>query len=108
MSTDDRDDDITTSTTPTRDSASLITFRSTHARPSRPLLPAPPVLLMLDLLLLAAAPPRPISITPGLPSHFYWQVEEGGSSAKRWTPLPRKSRRDAAFRPRAGRRPVDV
>ena len=43
---------------------------------------------------------------PGLPCHFYWQVEEGGSSAKPWTPLPPKPRRKANSRPEAGRRPV--
>ena len=36
------------------------------------------------------------------------QVEEGGSSAKRWTPLPRKPRRKAKTGPEAGRRPVDL
>ena len=36
------------------------------------------------------------------------QVEEGGSSAKRWTPLPRKPRRRAKSGPEAGRRPVDL
>ena len=36
------------------------------------------------------------------------QVEEGGSSAKRWTPLPRKPRRRAKPGPEAGRRPVDL
>ena len=51
------------------------------------------------------------------PSHLHaWaalpgvclQVEEGGSSAKRWTPLPRKPRRTAKSGPEAGRRPVDL
>src|SRR5215212_9560415 len=62
---------------------------------------------MLRLLLLAAAPP------PAPPDHawaspspeFLWQVEEGPSSAKRWTALPREPRRDAKSRPEAGRRP---
>ena len=47
-------------------------------------------------------------IPPGLPSRFIWHVEEGGSSAKRWTPLPRKPRRRARSGPGAGRRPVDL
>ena len=50
---------------------------------------------------------RPSTITPGLACPvFVWQVEEGGSSAKRWTPLPRKPRREAKSGPEAGRRPV--
>src|SRR5215204_6119005 len=61
---------------------------------------------MLRLLLLAAAPP------PAPPDHawaspfpeFLWQVEEGPSSAKRWTALPREPRREAKSRPEAGRR----
>jgi hypothetical protein len=36
------------------------------------------------------------------------QVEEGGSSAKRWTPRPRKPRRTSKPRPEAGRRPIDL
>src|SRR5688572_1456455 len=35
---------------------------------------------------------------------FLWQVEEGPSSAKRWTALPREPRREAKSRPEAGRR----
>src|SRR5215207_7703859 len=62
---------------------------------------------MLRLHLLAAAPP------PASPDHawvppfpeFLWQVEEGPSSAKRWTALPREPRREAKSRPEAGRRP---
>src|SRR5215217_442588 len=62
---------------------------------------------MPRLLLLAAAPP------PAPPDHawasplprFLWQVEEGPSSAKRWTALPREPRRGAKSRPEAGRRP---
>src|SRR4051812_47334240 len=61
---------------------------------------------MLRLLLLAAAPP------PAPPDHawaspfteFLWQVEEGPSSAKRWTALPREPRREAKSGPEAGRR----
>jgi hypothetical protein len=45
---------------------------------------------------------------PGLPCRFIWQVEEGGSSAKRWTPLPRKPRSTAKSGPEAGRRPGDL
>ena len=52
---------------------------------------------------------RPASGLPpsrlGCPARFIWQVEEGPSSAKRWTALPRKPRRDAGSRPEAGRRP---
>ena len=56
---------------------------------------------------LAAAPPPAFHhhAWAGLPG-FLWQVEEGGSSAKRWTPLPRKPRRKAKSGPEAGRRPV--
>src|SRR5215207_2388978 len=62
---------------------------------------------MLRLLLLAAAPP------PAPPDHawaspfteFLWQVEEGPSSAKRWTALPREPRREAKSGPEAGRPP---
>ena len=66
------------------------------------------VLLVLHLDRSRLLPPRPqpLHITPGLPARFIWHVEEGGSSAKRWTPLPRKPRRDALCRPAAGRRPV--
>src|SRR3954452_20709106 len=61
---------------------------------------------MLRLLLLAAVPP------PAPPGHawaspfteFLWQVEEGPSSAKRWTALPREPRREAKTGPEAGRR----
>ena len=65
------------------------------------------LILMLDHLLLAAAPP------PALPLHawaalprFIWQVEEGGSSAKRWTPLPRKPRRERNLGRRRGGGPL--
>ena len=78
--------------------------RPTPDCPSRLLLPAHPH---------ARPPPacrRPASGPPayclGCPARFIWQVEEGGSSAKRWTPLPRKPRRGAGSRPEAGRRPV--
>jgi hypothetical protein len=37
-------------------------------------------------------------------ARFLLQVEEGGSSAKRWAPLPRKPRREAKPGPEAGRR----
>src|SRR5215217_3781655 len=62
---------------------------------------------MPRLLLLAAAPPPAHPITPGLPPfpEFLWQVEEGPSSAKRWTALPREPRREAKSRPEAGGRP---
>ena len=38
----------------------------------------------------------------GCPARSIWQVEEGGSSAKRWTPLPRKPRRRAKNGRKAG------
>ena len=44
----------------------------------------------------AAAPPPAHQHPPGLTRPtFTWQVEEGGSGAKRRTPLPRKPRREA-------------
>jgi hypothetical protein len=71
-----------------------------------------PLLVFLFLLVLrldrSRLPPpdlQPLRITPGLPARFVWHVEEGGSSAKRWTP-PRKPRRDAPDQLVAGRRPV--
>ena len=64
--------------------------------------------LMLDNLLLAAAPPPALPLPAWAAPRFIWQVEEGGSSAKRWTPLPRKPRRDAKSGPEAGRRPGDL
>jgi hypothetical protein len=45
--------------------------------------------------------PPPASRLAG-PSRFTWQVEEGGSGAKRRTPLPRKPRRDAKETPSGG------
>jgi hypothetical protein len=57
------------------------------------------------------SPPRLRSsnVTPGLSCPvFVLQVEEGGSSAKRWTPLPRKPRRGAKSGPEAGRRLGDL
>src|SRR5215203_6618331 len=61
---------------------------------------------MLRLLLLAAAsPPAPPDHAWASPfTEFLWQVEEGPSSAKRWTALPRESRREAKSGPEAGRR----
>ena len=59
-------------------------------------------------LLLAAAPPPALPLHAWAAPRFIWQVEEGGSSAKRWTPLPRKPRRDAKSGPEAGRRPGDL
>ena len=55
----------------------------------------------------ASGPPASRLGCPACPG-FLWQVEEGGSSAKRWTPLPRKRRRTAESRPEAGRRPGDL
>ena len=68
------------------------------------------VLMLLPVpFRLAAAPPPAFHLhawadLPGV----CLQVEEGGSSAKRWTPLPRKPRRKAKKGPEAGRRPVDL
>ena len=63
----------------------------------------------------ASRPPLPVAAAPP-PAHqhppgqtrttFTWHVEEGGSGAKRRTPLPPKPRREAKNRPGAGRRPV--
>ena len=85
-----------------------------HHLPARPTpdclpRPTPPLLIpMLDNLLLAAAPPPALPLPAWAAPRFIWQVEEGGSSAKRWTPLPRKPRRDAKSGPEAGRRPGDL
>jgi hypothetical protein len=88
--------------------------------PSRPRSPSPRPTLTASLLLLLAHPHarslpacrHPASGPPatclGCPARFIWQVEEGGSSAKRWTPLPRKPRRTADFEPEAGRRRGDL
>src|SRR5215212_1108255 len=61
---------------------------------------------MLPLLLLAAAPPaaHPDHAWASLFPEFLWQVEEGPSTASRWTALPREPRREAKSRPEAGRR----
>jgi hypothetical protein len=65
------------------------------------------LILMLEQLPLAAAPPpAPPASCLGCPARFIWQVEEGGSSAKRWTPLPRKPRPDAGFGRRRGGGPL--
>jgi hypothetical protein len=45
---------------------------------------------------------RPTSARLSLPAPFTWQVEEGGSGAKRRTPLPPKPRREAKETPRGG------
>jgi hypothetical protein len=66
------------------------------------------LILMLDHLLLAAAPPPALPLIAWAAPRFIWLVEEGGSSAKRWTPLPRKPRRTAESGPEAGRRPGDL
>lgn len=43
----------------------------------------------------AAAPPPALHLRSlGWPARSIWQVEEGPSSAKRWTALPRQPRRD--------------
>src|SRR3954447_20558898 len=55
----------------------------------------------------AAAPPPAHQHPPGqTQTTFTWHVEEGGSGAKRRTPLPPKPRRGAKETPGAGRRPV--
>jgi hypothetical protein len=55
----------------------------------------------------AAAPPPAHQHPPGQTrTTFTWHVEEGGSGAKRRTPLPPKPRREAKERSGAGRRPV--
>jgi hypothetical protein len=108
---------------PTRDvildDASVLRYpgspRSPSQRPSTALLPC---CLPSSRLPCSSSSPttsacrRPASRPPahclGCPARFLWQVEEGGSSAKRWTPLPRKPRREAKSRPGAGRRPGDL
>ena len=57
-------------------------------------------------LLLAAAPPPAQPLHAWAAPRFIWQVEEGGSSAKRWTPLPRKPGPDGGSGPEAGPQPV--
>src|SRR5215210_4484074 len=64
----------------------------------------PPVTPTLPV---AAAPPPAHQHPPGQTrTTFTWHVEEGGSGAKRRTPLPAKPRREAQNGPGAGRRPV--
>ena len=93
--------------TDARPRSSLDTIRHhVPARPSPLLLILLTILLLLDHFRLPPPRPRPTRIMPGLPCLIYLACQEGGSSAKRWTPLPRKPRRDAAFRPGAGRRLV--
>jgi hypothetical protein len=47
--------------------------------------------------------------TPGLPCPvFVCRSRKGGPARQRWTPLPRKPRREAEPGPEAGRRPVDL
>ena len=85
----------TRSPLPTRDATSHRHLRApAHSSPFEP--PGPSV-LPFRLALPSASPrlpPRPPRRRPPrsrlccLPS-FIWHVEEGGSSAKRWTPLPR-------------------
>ena len=99
------------------------TTRSTTPRPDRPTSPPPPSCLPralpdcpLHLLSCSSSSSThpacrrpasgPTATCLGCPAISIWQVEEGGSSAKRWTPLPRKPRRDGASGPEAGRRPV--
>ena len=96
-----REHETTRSTTPPDRATRSRYMTSTTLTPSpRAPLTAFPVSYSLLILIPdpSCLPPprlRPYRYLPGLPCHFYWQVEEGGSSAKRWTPLPRKSRRDA-------------
>ena len=121
---DDGERDVRDRALPSTDERATTTPRHVHpdARPllptsrSRPSLardPLPPSSVSYSLLLLMLRPTpacrRPASGLPpsrlGCPARFIWQVEEGPSSAKRWTALPRKPRRDAGSRPEAGRRP---
>jgi hypothetical protein len=98
---------------PCRDTTSHRQLRTpAHTCPSNPLalpsfasLPRPPRPPRLAATRPADACPAPACAAC---PHFVWHVEEGGSSAKRWTPLPRKPRRRADLRPEAGRRPVDL
>ena len=113
----------TTNTTTTRSTTSptasplprYLTFTTSTAFPRDRPLTAFPVSYSSLAHPHARPPPacrRPASGPPatclGCPARFIWQVEEGGSSAKRWTPLPRKPRREAKSGPEAGRRPVDL
>lgn len=59
----------------------------------RPFTPDPHVVVLLRIALLAAARLRPSSSRLAGSPRFTWRVEEGGSSATWWTPLPRKPRR---------------
>ena len=62
--------------------------------------------LVADLLSTAVPPRASLTLLLGWPNRFTWRVEEGGSSTSRWTPLPRKPRREAEHGPQAGQRPV--
>ena len=111
---DDTLDDIPNRATRLPLPSRYLTFPTSHRLPARPTpdcLPRPLLPCSSSCSTTSCLPPprlRPSRYMPGLPSRFIWQVEEGGSSAKRWTPLPRKPRRDAGSRPEAGRRPVDL
>jgi dihydrofolate reductase len=77
----------------------------TLTRPrTRPTAPLSLLILLLPVpCLLAAAPPPAFPASRlGCPARFIWQVEEKPSSAKRWTALPRKPRRDAGSRAGGG------
>jgi hypothetical protein len=72
-----------------------------------PLVPYFPVLmLVLVPLMLAVAPPPAIHHHPwaGLPRCLFCRSRKGGPARQRWTPLPRKPRRQAKLGPEAGRR----
>ena len=60
------------------------------------------IFITVPSLLAAAPPPAFPASRLGCPARFIWQVEEGPSSAKRWTALPRKPRRDAGSRAGGG------
>lgn len=80
----------------------LITFPSPHATVPARSFPSPSPAPARPPSACRRPAPGPPASRLGCPAIFYWQVEEGGSSAKRWTPLPRESRRDAVSRPGRG------
>lgn len=89
---------------PTRYPLALHRLHHVHAFPARPLTALP----ISSLLILIPDPPclppphlRPCRYMPGLPCHFYWQVEETPILQQpQSTPTDQQADRDAALRMR--------
>src|SRR5215207_10968382 len=103
----------TRSTTPTARPLALHDLHDPHA--SRAPLTALPLIYVLLILVLdpSRLPPprlRPPASRLGCPTYpvFFGKSRKGGPARQRWTPLPRKPRREAKTGPEAGRRPVGL